>query len=191
MRKALRNAAALFAAFSFWSAALAQTPGLLLVAKPSLADPNFHRAVVLVTAMPDGASLGVILNRPSDQSLARLLPDNDKLAPFTEPLYLGGPVEEIGLFAVFRGGPIAGALLIKDDLYLALAPATVEQLIESPPGALRFFAGYAGWAPGQLERELALGWWAIEVDAELVFRKDTSTLWDELAARARAVTAAR
>jgi putative transcriptional regulator len=177
-------------------AAVAQAPaagGFFLVAKPSILDPNFSRTVVLVTTAPDGATLGVILNRPTKRSLAELLPGNERLARFTEPLGFGGPVEPGGLFAVFRGTEDRGpSFPVIEDVRLALQPPTVEQLLLKPPEALRLFVGYAGWAPGQLDGELARGdWWTVKADADTVFRKDTATLWDELVRRARSVTALR
>jgi len=174
--------------------AVAQAPaGGFLVAKPTILDPNFSRTVVLVTQAPDGAILGVILNRPTKQSLAEILPGNERLARFTAPLYFGGPVEPAGLFAVFRGtGDPGPSFPVIEDVRLALQPATVEQLLLKPPEALRLFVGYAGWAPGQLDGELARGdWWTVKADADSIFRKNTDTLWDELSRRAQSVTARR
>jgi putative transcriptional regulator len=174
--------------------AAAQAPvGGFLVAKPTILDPNFSRTVVLVTQAHDGAILGVILNRPTKQSLAEILPGNERLARFTAPLHFGGPVEPAGLFAVFRGtGDPGPSFPVIEDVRLALQPATVEQLLLKPPEALRLFAGYAGWAPGQLDGELARGdWWTVKADADTIFRKNTDTLWDELSRRAQSVTARR
>jgi len=174
-------------------AAYAQLPdrGFFLVAKPSILDPNFQRSVVLVTYVPDGAALGVILNRPGKQSLASILPDNQKLARFTDPVHFGGPVERAGLFALFRARESPGqAVMVIEDVYLALNPATVEQLLNNPPSEMRFFAGYSGWGPEQLAGELARGdWWTLAADADTVFRKNTETLWDDLSRRARSITA--
>jgi putative transcriptional regulator len=165
----------------------------VLVAKPSLLDPNFGESVVLVAEAPDGAAVGVIINRPTTKSLAQILPDNELLAKFKEPVYFGGPVQRTGLYAIFRAEePPGDALRISGDLWLALSPATVEQLMKNPPQHLRFFAGYAGWAPGQLANELGRGdWWVLDVDPDTAFRSDPSHLWEELAHRARAVTALR
>jgi putative transcriptional regulator len=175
--------------------ALAQAPsgGFFLVAKPSILDPNFSRTVVLVTTTPDGATLGVILNRPTKRSLAEILPGTERLARFTEPLHSGGPVEQAGLFAVFRGTDDPGpSFPVIDDVRLALQPATVEQLLLKPPEALRLFVGYAGWGRGQLAGELARGdWWTLKADLDSIFRKNTETLWDELQRRAQSVTAQR
>jgi putative transcriptional regulator len=188
-----RIAGAALLLLAFGPVALGQSPerGFFLIAKPSLVDPNFQRTVVLIANAPDGATLGVIVNRPTRQSLANILPGNSTLARFTDPLHFGGPVERVGLFAVFRAETSPGpSFRVIEDLHLALDPVTVEQLLLEPPAQVRFFNGYSGWAPGQLAGELRRGdWWVAEADLEAVFRKDTSTLWDELSARARAVTA--
>jgi len=174
-------------------AASAADRGFLLVAKPGLLDPNFRQTVVLVAQTDDGAAYGVVLNRPATKSLAELVPEKPEFARFSEPLFLGGPVERIGLFAVFRAAaPIGSAFSVAEDLWLALAPATVERLLAEPPAALRFFVGYAGWAPGQLAAELDRGgWWVFEPDPDVVFRKDTRGLWEELARRAQSLRAMR
>jgi putative transcriptional regulator len=189
---ALRLLAAALVALAGQGAVAQQAErGFFLVARPSLLDPNFQRTVVLVANAPDGATLGVIINRPLRQSLANILPGNPTLAKFTEPLYFGGPVEPVGLFAVFRAPEVPGKTFpVVGDLHLALLPPTVEQLLLKPPEQVRFFNGYSGWAPGQLANELQRGdWWVFDADPDTVFRKDTSTLWDELSRRARSITA--
>ena len=166
--------------------------GVFLVAAPGLADPNFRHSVVLVTQMADGGSVGFIVNRPGELSLAQILPHNEVLKRFTEPLYLGGPVEAAGLFAMFRAKDNPpGALRVLGDVSFAMDPAVVEQLLHAPPKSVRFFNGYAGWGPGQLAFELERGgWYVLHADADTVFRKNMDTLWDELLLRARAVMAA-
>jgi putative transcriptional regulator len=169
--------------------AIAQERGVLLVAKTALLDPNFARTVILVAQADSGAALGVVLNRPGTQSLAGAMGDDTRFARFTEPLFLGGPVERIGLFAVFRAASAPGeALRVADDLWLALRPETVERLLLDPPAQVRFYLGYAGWAPGQLATEIARGgWWVLDPEPDVAFRSDTTQLWDELSARASAI----
>jgi putative transcriptional regulator len=174
------------------SAPSGETPnGVFLVATPGLVDPNFRHSVILVTQAPDGSTVGFIVNHPGRRSLAEILPDNTMLKRFTEPLYLGGPVEGAGLFAVFRAKENPpGALRVLDDVSFALDPAVVEKLLHAPPERVRFFNGFAGWAPGQLAAELERGgWYMLNADADTVFRKDMRGLWEELLVRARAVTA--
>lgn len=171
--------------------AAAQERGFLIVAKPHVPDPNFHRTVVLVAQTPEGAALGLIVNRPAAKSLAEVVPEDPKLARFTEPLHIGGPVEPVGLFAAFRAAEAPGdAFRAGEDLWIALAPRTVERLLHAPPAAVRFYVGYAGWAPGQLRGEIDRGdWWVLEADPDVVFRQDTRGLWEELARRAQSPTA--
>ena len=174
-----------------WAQAEKTPNGVFLIAKPALVDPNFRRTVVLVTQAPNGTTVGFIINRPGRRSLAQILPDNEVFKRFTEPLYLGGPVDAAGLFAVFRAKEKPeGALSVLDGVSFALDPAVVEAVMHSPPAQVRFFNGYAGWAPGQLAAELARGgWYVLNADADTVFRKDMDTLWEELIRRVRAVTA--
>jgi putative transcriptional regulator len=164
---------------------------VFLVASPGLLDPNFRETVVLVTHAEDGSNVGFIVNRPGPRSLAQILPKNEVLKRFTEPLYLGGPVEAAGLFAIFRAkDKREGALRVLDDVSFALDPVVVEELLRAPPAKVRFFNGYCGWAPGQLAFELERGgWYLLHADADTVFRKNMSTLWSELVVRARAVSA--
>ncbi len=184
--------AALLGSAPFASAQTGINPnGVFLVATPALADPNFRHSVVLVTQAPDGSTVGFIVNRPGRRSLAQILPDNEALKRFTEPLYSGGPVEAAGLFAIFRAKENPqGALRVLGDVSFAIDPAVVESVLRTPPERVRFFNGFAGWAPGQLAAELERGgWYVLNADADTVFRKDTGKLWEELVRRARAVTA--
>ena len=191
----LRSIFVIAAMLGMMGAASAQTHaspnGVFLIAAPALMDPNFRNSVVLVTQVADGGSVGFIINRPGQRSLAEILPGNEVLSRFTEPLFQGGPVEGAGLFAIVRAKESPqGALRVLDDLSFALEPAVVENVLAAPPERVRFFNGYAGWAPGQLAAEVALGgWYVLNADADTVFRKDPSKLWEELVRRARAVTA--
>lgn len=189
----LATAAALVPAAPGITLAQGAAHNSVLVAKPHLLDPNFRETVVVVAEASNGAAIGVIVNRPEAKSLAEILPGNPVMEKFTEPLFFGGPVEPVGLYAIFRAEePPGDALRISEDLWLALDPATVEQLMKNPPKQLRFFNGYAGWAPGQLASELARGdWWVLQTGADVAFRSDPKNLWEELVRRARAVTAMR
>jgi putative transcriptional regulator len=153
-------------------------------------DPNFRETVVLVTQDERAQATGVIINRPTDRSLAELLP-SERFKSFTEPIFFGGPVAPQGLFAVFRADSAPGeAVALLPGLYLALQPGTIDALLKSPPPKIRFFAGYSGWAPGQLRGELDRGdWLVVDADPDTVFLKDTSRLWRDMARRASAVRA--
>lgn len=163
---------------------------IFLVAKPGIADPNFQETVVLVTQGEGAAATGVIVNRPTDRSLAELLP-TERFKSFTDPIFFGGPVASQGLFAVFQADKFAGAAVtLLPGLYLAILPDSVDALLGNPPPKIRFFAGYSGWAPGQLRGEIDRGdWLIVDADADTVFRKDTSKLWQDMVRRSRALRA--
>jgi len=164
---------------------------LFLIARPGMPDPNFRETVVLITQSENTESIGVIINRPTHHSLAELLP-GERFHRFTDPVFFGGPVNLNGLFAVFHADkPPGTAITLLPDLHLALHPDTVDTLIRNPPVAIRFFTGFASWAPGQLQGELDRGdWFIADADADAVFRKDSSNLWRDMVQRARAVHAA-
>jgi putative transcriptional regulator len=158
------------------AACMAQAPnGILLVAKPGLLDPNFSRAVVLVTQAEDGSTVGVILNRPTSV----------RHEPTGEPVFTGGPVMPRTMVALFRSEtvPAAPSFHVLQGIYLSMHPAILGNL--KPP--YRLYSGFAGWVPGQLEAEIARdGWHMLPASAELLFRRDTAGMWEELIDRASA-----
>jgi putative transcriptional regulator len=155
--------------------------GILLIAKPSMIDPNFSETVVLVTQTPDASTVGVILNRPSGKR-------HEKTG---EPMYTGGPVMPqvtVALFAAERA-PVASFHVLQ-GVYLSMHPQNVDALPSRPGQRLRFFTGFSGWAPNQLQNELQLdGWFVLPVTEEILFRVDTRGMWRELLEKARGARA--
>ena len=185
--------AALLALLVFAGVAQAQvapSKPLFLIARPGMPDPNFRESVVLVTQSQGGETTGVIINRPTDRSLAELLP-SERFEAFTDPIYFGGPVAQQGLFALFQAERYSGvAVPMLPQIYLAVLPDSVDALLDKPPAKIRFFSGYSGWAPGQLQGELERGdWLVVDADAKTVFLRDTSRLWRDMVRRAGAVRA--
>ena len=184
--------AALLALLVVAAAAHAQAPNksLFLIARPGLPDPNFREAVVLAVHSKGAETTGVIINRPTNRSLANLLP-SERFEAFTDPIFFGGPVAPQGLFALFESAKYSGpAVPMMPGIYLAVLPDSVDALLSKPPAKIRFFSGYSGWAPGQLQAELDRGdWLVVDADAKTVFQRDTSRLWQDMLARARAVRA--
>lgn len=161
--------------------------GLFLVAKPSLLDPNFRQTVVLVTQTADASTVGVIVNRPSKLKLAEFLPEEPAAVNYKEPLFIGGPVMRQALVAVFRADtpPEAAAFHVLKGVYLTMHPKNIEALLADPSRRYRLYAGFSGWAPRQLEGEIARdGWYLLPADAASVFRQDTADLWEELLKKA-------
>ena len=165
---------------AYCAACMAEPPNaVLLVAKPGLLDPNFSRTVVLVTQAEDASTVGVILNRPTSV----------RHEPTGEPIYTGGPVMPRTIVALFRSESVPSAqspapsFHVLQGIYLSMQPQIVERL--QPP--YRLFAGFAGWMPGQLESEIARdGWYLLPASEELLFRRDSTGMWEELLERASA-----
>jgi len=157
---------------------------ILLVASPELNDPYFRQSVVLVTRHRGGAPVGVIINRPMPLTLGEAFPDREKLEGRQERIFFGGPVSRHTPVLLYRSQRDLGkSLRVLDDVYMSVAADVLEEILggDSPPDAFRVFAGFAGWASGQLEREIERGgWYVLAADADIVFRTDSRTLWREL-----------
>lgn len=158
--------------------------GVLLVAHPSLMDPNFRQTVVLICEHGPEGTLGVILNRPTGLLLSEALPALSILKGTSYVLFAGGPVQPDGILMLFRlveqPGPLKSIL---ENVYLGLSREALERVITRPrpTETFRAYAGYAGWAPGQLEFEMAMGSWAvIPADSSSIFDKTPETLWAEM-----------
>ena len=88
------------------------------------------------------------------------------------------------IFAVVRSDPGTRSLRLFGDLFLVADSEGVDRIIERTPNDARYFAGFVGWQPGELEKEIEAGYWLVsDADASLLFRPDTSTLWEELVER--------
>ena len=161
--------------------------GVFLVARPELKDPNFRETVVLIT-MPQvgGGPLGVIINRPLGAGLSAIIP-GAKLPDHLDAIYSGGPVRrERVLFLVRSEQAPEPSLHVLEDVYLSGSRELLEQLArgEAKATAFRAYAGYAGWAPGQLQAEIARGGWLVtSADAATIFARDPSRVWGELIRR--------
>ena len=156
----------------------------LLVATPPLADENFDRTVVLMLEHGPEGALGLVLNRPTDDDVAEHLRPWAIHTSNPPVLFYGGPVQPDGVIALARAaggqgapGPALGSLAVEADesvrrpafspllgrlgtVDLTVQPHELEVDLE----AMRVFAGYSGWGPGQLEGELEVGAWIV-VDA--------------------------
>lgn len=140
--------------------------GTLLLATPRLTDPHFARSVVFVIDHRTEGTLGVILNRPSEVSVADVLPSWGPHTTRPRAVYVGGPVEQRTALclAALRTGedPAAtgGVVGVRGPLALVDLDGDPESLAPRVRG-LRVFAGYAGWDRGQLVGEIGRGDWFV------------------------------
>lgn len=163
---------------------------ILLVAHPSMPDRNFARSVVAVAFPQDSGPMGVILNQRSPLTLGSVFAaERPALADLADPIFFGGPVAPDGILFVFRAPehPVK-ALPLGADWYLSGDGAVFERLVADSASAAerRFFAGYSGWAEGQLAAEIERGdWFVLPLDPMLLTDPDTDTLWSRLLKRAQ------
>jgi putative transcriptional regulator len=153
-----------------------------LLSMPQLNDPNFQRTVVLLCQHSDEGARGLVLNRPTGKYATVLSGEGgpEESASSLE-VWVGGPVElERGCLLLGAVPEQSEAVRICDGLFISGSPALLQQLLDAPPGdRTRLFMGYAGWGPGQLEEELRQSAWLIsDVDLDLVFETDASTMWE-------------
>lgn len=138
--------------------------GRLLVATPGLHDPNFERTVVLVVAHEDGGAIGVVLNRATEVPVSEVLGAWGGLAGEPAVVFEGGPVTPEAAICLARTRPgvsdLAGFNRVSGVIG-TLDLATDPEVLRSDLLAVRVFAGYAGWAPGQLENEVATDSWFV------------------------------
>lgn len=139
-------------------------PGSLLVASPSLGDPNFIRTVVYVLDHhSDRGTVGVVLNRPSDVPVLDVLPKWWELACAPQTVFVGGPVDRGTarcLAELAPGARPADWIEVSPPVGLTNPDADPESLTGQVV-RVRVFAGYAGWDSGQLGREIAEGAWLV------------------------------
>jgi putative transcriptional regulator len=163
---------------------MGQADGQLLIASPSLNDPNFWRTVVLVIQHSDEGAFGLVLNRPSDTTVEDSVPTLGHLVAGEEPLFIGGPVQpsSVMVLAEFED-PGDAALLAFDEVGVLAAEAGPEQLSAGVRTA-RAFAGHAGWGPGQLDAELERDDWILEqARHEDAFTTAPEDLWSVVLTR--------
>ena len=153
--------------------------GHLLIASPELMSPEFFRSVVLLVEHNENGAMGVVLNRPTTSSVDEVLTEARGEAPLrNDPVYLGGPCE--GPLMAVHDAPSLGERSVLAGVHFSIETEHIEALAGAPEQAVRFFAGHAGWGPGQLEGEREQGaWGVVPASARDVFGP-TEDLWQSL-----------
>lgn len=168
----------------------ADSRSMLLIAAEGMADPRFRQSVVLVTRHGSSRStVGVIVNRTLDIGLDRVFPELKQAAQHR--LHYGGPVAPGQIvFLVRSETKPAEAITLAEHLFLSSDGDSLRRLLETPTPAtrLRVFAGFASWAPYQLESEIDRGdWYLLPVDADALFNDPLDEMWPRLWRRATQV----
>jgi putative transcriptional regulator len=159
--------------------------GQLLIASPTMGDPRFLQTVILMVRHDRNGALGIVINRPiGDRPLARLLEalgENDPGVAGTVRIFAGGPVQpDIGFVLHSTDYHRPDTLDIDGHVAMTSSREILRDIgNQRGPNKSLIAFGYAGWAPGQLEGELAHGfWYTTPQDANLVFDDDRDDVWD-------------
>jgi putative transcriptional regulator len=162
---------------------LPPAPGRLLVSAPALIDAPFARSVVYLLEHDGGGTVGVILNRPSHTPVGQILPDWQEAVTEPAVVFAGGPVMQDGalcLGELREGVAVGGEQPVRQVLHrLATVDLDADVAIVTAVAArMRIFAGHAGWAPGQLEGEIAANaWYVVPGFPDDVFSGDPAPMW--------------
>ncbi len=163
--------------------------GRLLVATPALEEPSFYRTVLLMLEHGEEGALGVVLNRPSEMELSEPVPEWEPFAAPPAVVFFGGPVAQGTAICLARSSsnetaregegwtPLLGSLGALD---IGRSPGEVGRPVDD----IRVFSGHAGWAPGQLEDEIAQGaWFVVDADPGDVVTPEPLDLWRRVLGR--------
>lgn len=155
------------------------TKGTLLIAEPFMWDPNFKRTVTLICDNDESnGTFGFVLNRPMDMKLHEAV---HGIKGFNAALYYGGPVEIDTLHYIHRLKDLDSAIEIIEGVYWGGNFEALKIIINSgsvKPEDFRFFLGYSGWEPGQLENEMKDQSWILHnVTAKHLFGTNATELW--------------
>ena len=152
--------------------------GIILISEPSLRDFYFRQSVVLLAEHNEEGSFGIIVNKPIATRLNEVLKDFPEV---TLPLYLGGPVKTDSLFFIHTKENIDNSLKIINGLYWGGDLDEVRNMMELNlirENEIRFFIGYSGWNPNQLDREISEKSWVLShTSAEEIINRQPEELW--------------
>lgn len=164
--------------------------GKLLVAAPSLDDPNFNKSVVLVCHHDEHGCMGLTLNRPRKLSLQQVLAElGIKTSPdaarcderLLGPVHDGGPVDPMRGFILHDAWHVyESTMRISEDVHLTASRDVLEAIgAGQGPEHYLMLLGYAGWGKQQLERELLNNDWLIApFTADILFHVAPAERWD-------------
>jgi putative transcriptional regulator len=159
--------------------------GQLLIAMPNLADPNFWQAVVLLGVHSDEeGAFGLIINRTLDVDLHEILEElGEEATPGELPdVFGGGPVQPSHGFVLYERGRHLVAddeIAISDSIVVSGSTDTLARLTRDSEETRYFLLlGYAGWYPGQLEREIEENSWVVApLDTSIIFDVPVEERW--------------
>lgn len=161
---------------------LAPKKGHLLISEPYLGDPNFDRTIILLCEHGLEGSFGFVLNKPGETTVGEVM---EELAKIKSPVFIGGPVQQDTLHYVHRLADLPDAIPVADGIFWG---GSFEQLMawidigRVTATDIRFFLGYSGWSPGQLDEEMVAKSWIVSnrVSEQVLFETPSEAMWKEV-----------
>ncbi|MDK9700313.1 MAG: YqgE/AlgH family protein [bacterium] len=152
--------------------------GTILIAHPTIRDPNFLRTVVLLCEHNEDGTYGLVLNRQTPLQVSEVVEEPS----LDLPLFLGGPVQPNTLHILHRIGlRVNGSKSVKYGTFWGGTVERIAEVINQEPKwkqEVRFYVGYSGWGEGQLNDEIERGGWILAtVSDDILFRTDPNDLW--------------
>ena len=156
---------------------------ILLLSMPQMMDPNFTRTVVLLCDYTEEGALGLVVNRRMNEPACELVKTTPPVRVDPDVrLWVGGPVDPQRAWVLMSEakGPDDERREICPGVVLSVSHELTLRLLQAPPTTrARVVMGYAGWAPGQLEKEIAASaWLSLEVDPSLIFGVPPDQMWE-------------
>lgn len=134
--------------------------GQLLLASPKLTGPEFERSVILMVQHDEEGAMGLVLNHPMEQTIDEVWDEVSEVpCAHEDRLHRGGPCE--GPLMAIHSQAAYGEVAVGDGLFFSVDRDHIEEVVGDTEAAVKFFVGYAGWGPGQLEGELAEQAWIV------------------------------
>lgn len=159
------------------------TAPILLLSMPQMADPNFARTVVLLCDYTGEGAFGLVVNRQMDEPAWKLVRTDPPVR--VDPdlrLWIGGPVDPQRTWVLMSEaqGPDEEQREIHPGVVLSVSHDLTLRLLQAPPSSrARIIVGYAGWSPGQLDKEIAQSaWLSMAVDPQLIFGVPAEQMWE-------------
>ena len=167
--------------------------GKLLVADRTLQDPRFVQSVVLLFRYGKDGAAGLILNHPTSVGVSKLFPEIPAVKKRTELVHLGGPVSLDSIFVLIQSPASKDKTEhVFENIFISADKSVMQNLIGKIGNEprLRFYAGYAGWGTGQLEMEIAGGYWhVLPADSKAIFHTNPTECWQEFLERSSVIQA--
>jgi putative transcriptional regulator len=167
------------------SAADAPTAGSFLVATRDLQESWFSQTVILLVQHDESGTMGLVINQPSEIQLTEMLPEVSHLPESDRKLYIGGPVATYGVTILIQSDrELKDAEHVFGNVYASGSRELLIEMLYNDESAhhVHLYAGHSGWSPGQLDREIARGSWAvIPADEGMIFSADPAQIWRKLA----------